>query len=77
VAIPHATTKTNSDEAPSSPFESSIYFVSKEDPAIAAVELGASAAKLIGGNTICSFHFQSRDQEHESSPRPGLHSTFL
>jgi hypothetical protein len=56
----HASTKGDSDEAPSSPSESSNFFVSKEDPPPpAAAELGAPEANLIGGNFVGSLHFDS------------------
>lgn len=50
-------------EGSQSSSESESYFVSQEDPAIVAVELGASGAKLIGGQIVGSLHFESSDRE--------------
>lgn len=45
----HVTVKAGSDATPSSPYESSGFFISREDPVAAVAMLGASEAKLIGG----------------------------
>lgn len=61
----HVSTKTGSDADLSSPMESSNFFISQDDPVAAAADLGASEAKLIGGQIVGSLHFESRDRECE------------
>ena len=45
--------------------ESSSYLVGRADPVVVAEALGASRAKLIGGQVIGSLCFESRDRECE------------
>ena len=45
--------------------ESSGYLIGKADPAEVAESLGASGAKLIGGQVIGSLRFEGRDRERE------------
>lgn len=50
---------TTNPEKSSSESESEALFVSQEDPASAAAELGASGAKLIGGSVLGLLWFES------------------
>jgi hypothetical protein len=54
--------------------ESSSELVSKSDPVAVAKALGASEAKLIGGQVVGSICFKSRDREREFLAEAG--STF-
>lgn len=65
----HAPAKATRSSSTSS--ECNGYFISLEDPAVAAVELGASGAKLIGGNVIGSLQFKSQDREHKFLSQAG------
>jgi hypothetical protein len=52
------------------------YFISPEEPADAAAELGALGAKLVGGNIIGSLRLESRDQEQEFLSQAGASFCF-
>jgi hypothetical protein len=58
--IVHASVKASCNASSSSPSESSSYFVSQEDLVAAAAKLGASGAKLIGGNIVGVGYFNKR-----------------
>jgi len=45
--------------------ESNGYLIGGADPAAVAEALGASGAKLIGGQVVGSLRFESRDRERE------------
>jgi hypothetical protein len=67
----HAPVKASRGSSSTNSSKSNSYFVSEEDPvAAAATELGASGAKLIGGNIIGSLRFESQDREHDFLSKP-------
>jgi hypothetical protein len=65
----HAPAKASYSSLTSS--ECNGYFISPEDPAVVAVELEASGAKLMSGNVIGSLQFESQDREHEFLSQAG------
>ena len=56
--------------------ESSGYLVGRSDPAAVAEALGASRAKVIGGQVIGSIRFESRDREHKFLAKAGVSFCF-
>ena len=56
--------------------ESSSYLVGRADPVVVAEALGASRAKLIGGQVIGSLRFESQDREREFLAEAGASFCF-
>ena len=62
---PEKSAATTSSASSGSSGNSSGYLIGRADPEEVAEALGASGAKLIGGQVVGSLRFESRDRERE------------